>query len=406
MKPIVQNIARSVAVAVFIALPVSCADEGQTGTTTGDEKNVSVHTRIVSQGGKSNNPSARLLFWREEVFHSSWMNASATAHPLYTVALEEDIDNYTYDSRIYYQTPYTYPYNGSTPQRLHATGYAPDNVLTPTENNGMRDYKSLDVAADKRDGSVDFLACDGSYAHSATGEEGETFLQEEHELDFRHLTAKLTFIGERDENMYGLVGVRKVQITVHNPQPTTLKSLVVPTRFEQYTEGEGTIGSRTDKSTYIVAEKAHFPDNSQLFFSPIIPAEGQVELGSFYVLTNNFEYGTSEGQFNPFGGTEETGAWVGTMPSGRPELSISVNAEIYNAESGSGSDAFVNGSWENVPVTWLDDFITGPMMLPGYEYKVIIHFDRVGIAIRAEAVPWNPEELHEYPFHPIHPATE
>ena len=55
--------------------------------------------------------------------------------------------------------------------------------------------------------------------------------------------------------------------------------------------------------------------------------------------------------------------------------------------------------------SWSDVY-TGNMLLPGYEYNVTILFNRLGIALRAEAAPWNSEELHEYPVHPQKPVTK
>ena len=61
-----------------------------------------------------------------------------------------------------------------------------------------------------------------------------TFLKKdgEKELWFRHLTAKLTFYGKRDPEMYGLVGVRKVKIKVHNSEADD--RLMVPAALDLY----------------------------------------------------------------------------------------------------------------------------------------------------------------------------
>lgn len=112
--------------------------------------------------------------------------------PHYTVLLDKEINHYTYESKIYYQTPYTYPYNY---EKIHATGYAPDYALSAAQTGDRKDYRKLTVKEEYQDGSVDFLTCDGCIAHSASMNPDNTFLKEggEKELQFRHLTAKLTF---------------------------------------------------------------------------------------------------------------------------------------------------------------------------------------------------------------------
>ena len=59
-------------------------------------------------------------------------------------------------------------------------------------------------------------------------ESGKYILRKEKELQFRRLTAKLSFYGTRSADMYGLVGVRNIRNTQLAIRQGT-NGLVVPT---------------------------------------------------------------------------------------------------------------------------------------------------------------------------------
>lgn len=363
------------------------------GQLSGEGQPIMVHTRVVADGMLDSGPSGRLLFWDSKVFHQAWMGADVNASPLFTVLLDKQINHYTYDRHVYYETPYTYP-NDFT--EVHATGYAPDNELAPVSGKG---FTELEVKT--RDGSVDLLTCDGCEAHSASmkkdDESDNTFLQKEKELKYRHLTAKLTFQGERSADMVGMVGVRNIRIRFNEPKNEADK-LNVPVKLKLYTK-KGAVQEQ-DYSTYIVSETNVYPYELEMVHKPIIPPNETVTLGVCYVLSGGVDYGESAGQFDPI-----EGKWVGTPSAGKPQLGITVTAELYDAQSGGNTGAFITETWPLDPIkTW--ETSTGDKFLPGYEYKVTIHFNRTGVALRAEAVPWNCEELHEYPIHPVASGDE
>ncbi len=362
---------------------------------------IAVHTQVVADETLMTGRSGRLLFWGDDDFHDKWMEKKPV-EPRYTVLLDKEINHYTYDRQIYYETPYTYLADFN---KIHATGYAPDYALSPVG----RSYAELEVDDQYRDGSVDLLTCDGSFAHSASMNPDNTFLEREKELQFRHLTAKLTFLGERADEMVGLVGVRNIRITLHDPADEGGK-LVVPAKLELYTdnieikdeevEADTGIDKEDDYSTYIVSETSPYPyATRKLEYTPIIPSNETVTLGTCYVLSDGLGYGTQDGQFDPI-----KGEWTGTSLTGTPKLGITIEAQLYDASGQGSSSAFVEETWvvDNI-TTW--DSNTGDKFLPGYEYKVTIRFNRTGIALRAEAVPWNSEELHEYPIHPENPGA-
>ena len=356
---------------------------------------IAVHTRVVAEEMLNSGPSGRLLFWNNNVFHGSWIEGNPNAEPSFTVLLDKEINHYTFDRHVFYETPYTYPSNFG---KIHATGYAPDNVLTPVTGKG---FTVLDVKV--TDGSVDLLSCDGCEAHSASmkkdNESDNTFLQKEKELNFRHLTAKLTFLGKRNPDMVGMVGVRNIRIAFIKPTKDK-DGLVIPEKLQLYTRKGPDTDRTKDYTTYTVSETTPYPyDKKVLEHKPIIPPNEAVTLGTCYVLSKGIDYGEASDQFDPI-----KGEWVGT-PSGEPKLGITVTAELYDAQSGGDTGAYTTETWTLDPIdTWSTH--TGDKFLPGYEYKVTITFNRTGVALRAEAVPWNSEELHEYPIHPVSSGSE
>ena len=414
---------RHTSIGILLLLLGACHKDAVLPPEPGESLSIAFHTQVVAEDGLSAGGSAHLLFWGEEDFHDKWIPNTGEAEglkPHYTVRLDKEINHYTYESKIYYQTPYTYPYNYAN---IHATGYAPDWALTPgegTTGDGVKDYTALTVADEFLDGSVDFLTCDGCYNHSANMNENNTFLEKEKELKFRHLTAKLAFYGERDPDMYGLVGVRNIKIRIHNQGENGYKKLMVPTRLELYTrDAKATVSSdarevakTNDYSTYTVSGMKDLADDGltpQLKYTSIIPTYSKPELGRFYVISEGIEYGTISDRFDPI-----EGKWTSEWPAGDtdinyPRLRLDIEAELYNAEEGAAAGQFTTVTWENVDVLkdqWKDESgqltaTTGDMLLPGYEYNVTLLFNRMGIAVRAEAVPWESEELHEYPIHPL-----
>ena len=378
---------------------VACnpADDVTGGQPWGESVPIAVHTRVVSDDGQANGSSARLLFWSDVVFHRQWMYGNTEAQPRFSVLLDKEINHYTYERKVYYETPYSYPLDFG---KIHATGYAPDNILSPVGGKG---YTELTVGEKFRNGSVDLLTCDGSFAHSGSMNEENTFLKEEHELDFRHLTAKLTFLGLRESEMIGLVGVRNIRITINEPDKDNDK-LVVPTVLKLYTSNTAIEDSEADPeidkdiqddySTYVVSSTVSYPYNRVLEHASIIPPDETVTLGTCYVLSDGIAYGTNGEVFDPI-----RGAWAGKPLAGKPGLGITVKAELYDARPGTASGAFFEETWRLDGIdTW--NTKTGDKFLPGYEYKVTIRFNRTGVALHAETVPWNSEQLHEYPVHP------
>lgn len=193
-----------------------------------------------------------------------------------------------------------------------------------------------------------------------------------------------------------MVGVRDIYIYLYNED----KNLVVPKVFTLYTQREETSETKEDDySTYVPVESELKPlDNrKEVHYEGVIPKNTSVELGTCYLLSNNFEYGSTGDAFNPI-----KGEWSNGTPSdGHPKLKVAIKAILYDAERPDNQNAWVTETWEDIPVETWTDVKTGDKLLPGYEYKVTLVFNRASVALRAEAVPWEDEELHEYPVHPM-----
>lgn len=371
-------------------------DEGLTDSNVP----IAVHTRVAATGNTyANGSSARLIFWLDNEFHTKLVQGDNAATPRFTVVLDKDINDYTFDSQIYYETPYTYPIVRENVSNgiIHATGYAPANALATAEGQG---YTELTVHADYQKGQTDFLTCEGKEAHSASSE--KNFLLEEKELVFKHVTAKISFHARRDDEMYGKVGVRNITLKIQNED----RQLVVPTTLQLYADDANEDGD--DYTTYVAGTTEAYNSNNALTYTPAVTAHGTedfVNIGNLYVLSKDITYGASDGQFNPQEHPKENTAGGTTLSGTPPTVTFDLNAELFN--SAVQGSVGIYHTWEGVTITtetW-EDFITGSKFLPGYEYKIYITFDRVGISIVAESVPWESEQVHEYPVHPRNSLT-
>lgn len=379
-----------------------CSCDKGDGADGGREVRLSFHTKVVSGSRASESGTARLLFWSEGSFHDNWIAGNGIVdnqgvRPRYTVQVNGDLDNYSYANHIYYETPYTYPLTGES---IHATGYGPDAAITP---DGLTmaigpGYESLLVNDDSRNGLTDFLSCDGCFEHSADNRDENNFLQEDKELKFRHLTAKITFIGQRHREMIGYVGVRNVRIAVHGTSDEGHR-LVVPARFGLVTrQGADT---EDDRSTYCMTEAATYApgEADSLKYTGSLPQYDYVELGSIYVLSDGITFGTGTEEFDPITGQPGAGLVAQTE---RPTLTFDVLASLYNSGEGHDSGEAYEDRWLSCTVTpdlWTT-FSTGDKFLPGYEYRVYVTFDRMGVDLKAAEAPWNSEILHEFPIMP------
>lgn len=312
--------------------------------------------------------NAFLMFWDEAGFHT-WVSADkASALPAFTCTPTGTIDDYTWASGIAYQVPHEYLPNDAY---YYAAGYAPAGALVPSD-----DYTTLTVNEGYQNGNTDFLSCDAKQAHR--GAENNRFTEEEHELQFRHLTARIRFVGVRDEVMWNRIGVNNVKVTLD-----TGNGLCVPVSFEKI------VNDSQDQSTYIASEISN-PQNIVVNgTSEYIPAtDDGLTLGSCYVL-----HVTLPGNYDPFKEPGEPGESGGTI-----QLSLDIDAELSYVMGDGDYSPYRTARWENQPVTINSK--TGDVLYPGYEYVVTIRFRNESISLQGIQKAWENGGTHYLPITP------
>lgn len=371
----------------------SGADDPQPAT---DTMNVAFHMRVSPKANDGSgkvgdyNDGAWLLLFKYDDFHYRWMlgpdssESKSQTLPFFELATSQSVNSYTYASGNTYETPFAYPADGTY---LFATGLAPYSAIS-FEQMSTQGYTLATVASNARNGNVDFLCCDGNsehigaYDHDPLYTESASFLAEEHELKFHHLTSKIVVYGQRSPETYNTTGVRDVMVTIDDD------NVVVPIEFKLYTEqGSDEI---YNQSTYVISNTTKYTGT---MYSRGTINMGEVKpLDSCYVVTKSFTYGKATGQFDPFRPSAFKDAAGGT-----PQLRLNVKATLFVPGSEMAS---VDVDWPNMPVAWTGDVLTGSQLLPGYEYRIYLTFNRSGIALRAEAVPWQDGGYHVLPVVP------
>ena len=331
---------------------------------------ITIYSQANANGmtGEGTAGTCRLFFWKEADFQN-WLEEKG-ANPYFECQPDEAIDHYRYAGGIAYNTGHQYPADGTY---LYATGYAP---VAAFEQNGNREV--LTVKDGYQNGQTDFLSCDGKQKHR--GSTDNPFAQEEHELLFRHLTARLRFVGIRDEVMYNRIGVNNVKVTVR-------EKLAVPASFEKKVKTSLEFEQDTIYSTYVASglnaiELAPINGGEEM-----IPAtqDGRT-LGEYYVLQEG-----STGGYDPFVKKEET---KGSIP-----LTLDIEADLYYLTGDTGTPIFyMRKRWEDVSVTI--ESHTGDVMLPGYEYVVRIIFNNESIILQGMQKGWEDGGMHYLPVRP------
>lgn len=380
-----------------IGMTAGCNDAYEQQSTDNEASSfISVHTNVDSKVGEDNAERAQLLFWDEETFHGAWIenienieNNETLPSPWFVSILDNEIDYYKNETGIAFNTKQEYP--AGEDATIHATGYYPAAALSPVDGN----YSKLQVQQGYQTGKIDFMTCDGCVKHSASRD--KPFTNSDKELEFRHLMACIRFRGERDESMENIVGVKNVNITVYNES-----ELYVPTIFNLYTINSET--NSEDKSTYIIGEDSLAPSEISIHYPGIINMGEQRELGACYVVSSDLNYKNPsyDNYVDPFGETE----FVPKNSASTPKLKIKVTADFYSISG--GQTASTTETWDLVIEgnMWYNDnnntCKTGDKFIPGYMYDILLHFNRSGVTVRAEAVPWEDGGIH---VHPVQPKT-
>lgn len=373
---------------VCIGMTAGCNDAYEQQSTDNEASSlISVHTTVDSKVGEDNAERAQLLFWDEETFHGAWIEKKGTlASPWFVSTLDNEIDYYSKKTGIAFNTKQEYPTDNDA--TIHATGYYPAVALSPIDGN----YSKLQVQDGYLTGKIDFMTCDGCVDHSASRDDPFTNSDKDKELKFRHLMACIIFRGERDESMENIVGVKNVKITVYNES-----ELYVPKKFNLYTINSET--NSEDKSTYIIGGYSSAPDEISIHYPGIINMGEQRELGACYVVSPGLNYENPQENYyvDPFGAD-----YNAKGDTKKPRIKIKVTADFYSVSA--GESASTTETWDNLIIEGNDwkNSNTGDKFIPGYMYDILLHFNRSGVTVKAEAVPWEDGGIH---VHPVQPKT-
>lgn len=309
--------------------------------------------------------NAFLMFWDEAGFHT-WVSAhKASALPAFTCTPTGTIDDYTWASGIAYQVPHEYLPNNAY---YYAAGYAPAGALVPSD-----DYTILTVNEGYQNGNTDFLSCDAKQAHQ--GAENDRFTEKEHELQFRHLTARIRFVGVRDEVMWNRIGVNNVKVTLD-----TGNGLCVPVSFKKI------VNDSQDQSTYIASGISN-PQNIVVNgTSEYIPAtDDGLTLGSCYVLHARLPQG-----YDPFEKSVES--------NGTIQLHLDIEADLSYVMGNGEYIHYRKARWGNQSVEISSK--TGNVLHPEYEYVVTIRFQNESISLQGIQKAWENGGTHYLPITP------
>ena len=366
MKRLIDYIMLSMAGSGLL-LMAACDAEQVTQDSSASRVPIEVYLNAdsgVSPYSTEEGTNAFLLFWDGNGYNT-WVSADeASASPAFTCAQTGTIDDYTYESGVAYQVPHEYLPNNAY---YYAAGYAPAGALTPSA-----DYTTLTVSDDYQDGTADFLSCDAKEAHR--GSATDRFIEEEHELQFRHLTARIRFVGVREEVMCGKMGVNNVRITLG-----TSNNLCVPTEFQKK------VNSGNMEATYIASEISEPQDLTIDGTSEYIPAINDgLTLGSCYVLHADLPE-----EYNPFDDPSGTGSI---------NLTFDIEADLSYVMGAGEYVYYRTAKWTGQTVAIQSK--TGNTLYPGYEYVVTVTFKNESISLQGIQKKWENGGTHYLPITP------
>ncbi|MCD8318282.1 MAG: hypothetical protein LUC45_05325 [Paraprevotella sp.] len=355
-----------------------------------------------------------MLFWNETEYNN-FNRGALTATPTYVVTAPLGISSYAsalYDTQK--------KYNSSASVYYYSTGYSPTAVLTPTAPSGtgsQSEYAELTYKDNSPTGKAwlgryDICSTD-AWEENYRGSFNDPFGLFSKTLLFRHLTSKLVFYVIRDASMTSKERVRRVTVdhvrTFHQGKeditnlqsPTTfkwmpfddnnLKSLVF---IDNYTNSIAYLNSQTlgnlkqPEYGYMPIEAQTLPD-TVLFTSGLddpVMADLETPLDSVYVcgdLDRKGGFTTGQGDLYLKMNIQAQFTYASEFPTGYTDD----NAQVFYKK------------WvdQSVPVYGLDG---NPInsFLPGYEYRIYIHFYKTGVYLEAKKVKWKEGGTHYVDF--------
>ncbi len=373
MKRFIDYIALGAAGSVLLFLSACGADER---TEEIPASRVPIEVYLNADGGASTysteeGTSAFLMFWDETGFHTWVSSDDAQPSPAFTCRQSGTIDDYTYASGVAYQVPHEYLPNN---EYYYAAGYAPADALTPSEG-----FTWLRVNEAYQDATTDFLSCDAKEEHRGAAD--DRFIEEEHELQFRHLTARIRFVGVREEVMWSKIGVNHVNITLSEGN-----GLCIPVTFQKE------VNAGQSQSTYVASELSAPQEITIEGTDEYIPATSEgLTLGSCYVL-----HATLPERYDPF---TEPASQNGTIT-----LTFDIEANLSYVMGDGEYESYRTAKWENQRVTI--QTVTGDDLYPGYEYIVTIRFENESISLQGIQKAWENGGTHYLPITPPSDETQ
>ncbi len=317
-------------------------------------KNATMSVNLQAEGG--DDVKARLIFWREDDYHT--LDSSRSDIPVpYLVSLPEDpIDAYLYDNNNNSGTPYNtgVPYP-NTYEKLHVTGYAPQELMPKNgsaEEVLAGDYRTIPLTDVYKGGKSDIWSCSGDN----TGSEEQPFVDMESagprtNLVFKHASARLIFKIRRDPSTFMQLQFRNVKIQ--------LPDAYAPQALQWKGNNYLLIGDENDASYYgseALSTRTHA--NS-------IAYDETVDLDTLYVATHNAK------DLTPFPGT------------------VNVRVTGDRSTNNFAPDSYIEeGVQWDIPVTLSDD--NGPItsLQAGHSYVITITFMRNSFLIEAVEEDW------------------
>lgn len=391
-----------------------CSNEVEIAPGPSAEATIRINTRAEGEGGDPEGsvmamttPGPTLFFLTEEQYGTVAPTGTSTRETpslqegnyTYRVLAPERVD--TYRSALY-DTGKQYPKENDEAY-LYAIGFAPTEFLKPKQGeDGKPDYSVLTVEYGEFGefghfkGSTDFLSCDAN--EKCKGSLSDPFGQPENVLNFRHLTAKVSFYAYRHESMQGKQQVRNVFIQGLKAKyntTDTYANLCAPTEFTWTDQNAGTtIGDDRKKNWGYSKTKAEsfgvwleMPKSDGL----LVGEERASWLSTIYVCDPT-DHKVKDGDQLSLQMT------VGAQLSFLPDF-----ADLTSDEDG-------YKVWQNMEVD-VKEINNGTVsktsvknFAPGHEYKVYLCFKPTGLYLQARRVPWEVEGPHYVPILPNNPS--
>ncbi len=401
-----------VSAAVFaVSAFASCIYDDESAPADTDQT-IGVNVAEVSSGsghrvGENSDNKFEVVFWLDE--HTAKLGNPADGDAITAPYLAREAPQpVSYYNQSVYDTGYPYPYPEET--KVYATGYAPSNFLSASDN-----YTKLTVdfkgEKNQKIGRYDFLGCD-FWREVYKGSQEDPFAQEKNRLYFRHLAAKLVFYADRDKvSMENKQFVRDVQIK--NLEMKVGDREWIP----MHTPSEFAWSKLEDKDFTASYEKTITEIKALAGNAGVTsrPSSGYKILNSepFTGIDNYVLKRSSSADRVPISGMVIDSCFVcnhivdGVPATGKIQLRMDISAQLsFDIEFPNNNGITFTHEWTGVILGAINEMepdgngvmkpTDAPVdeFKPGNEYRVYIHFNRTGVNLVGEELPWNPGGVH------------